>query len=304
VLGVEGGGDILVGSLVIHVLPHAGDVSSLLLAGLLDIEGLLLLPSSTVGEEVGFAVVSDSHDLGLGGEDNSGEGEDLELETGDVSRVEIDHREAGILSNEAQEVSRGREGDILHPRVAVVFRENGSEFLQFSLGKAFGGGGSLLVDSLGPCRNDTAFIVRGSGGHEDVVGMPLDGENSAFVLLDVLGDPPVVGFFEIADGNDLGSSSNSEFVLKRGPFNSGSATIETKNDESGLPFASFEGPHIGISVLRARKDSILLSPIKASHDLGMLIEGMLEVPIVSLLAIDLDDVVIGAKGDLCLISIP
>lgn len=53
-------------------------------------------------------------------------------------------------------------------------------------------------------------------------------------LLDMLGNPPIILLFEIADSNDSRTRSYSEFCLGGRPANECCRSIDTEEDESGL----------------------------------------------------------------------
>ena len=71
----------------------------------------------------------------------------------------------------------------------------------------------LLVQPLDERGEDSHLPVTSSGGDEDVSGVEVHGGDGALVLFDVLGDPPIVFFFVVADGDALGSRGDSELVL-------------------------------------------------------------------------------------------
>jgi len=61
-----------------------------------------------------------------------------------------------------------------------------------------------------------------------------------------------------------------------------------------------EGPHIGITILRASHNTVgLRGPINASHELIVLLQNDILFPTAATFLVDVDLVVIGAKGELC-----
>jgi hypothetical protein len=57
--------------------------------------------------------------------------------------------------------------------------------------------------------------------------MPIYLEYGRFMFLDVFGNPPIVIFFKITNGNAFGSTTNSKFVFCWTPFNMGCSTINS-----------------------------------------------------------------------------
>jgi hypothetical protein len=60
------------------------------------------------------------------------------------------------------------------------------------------------------------------------------GDGAADRLLDVLGHPPVVLLFEVADCDDAGAGADGEFGLRGGPADKGRGAVDAQEDESGL----------------------------------------------------------------------
>ena len=54
-------------------------------------------------------------------------------------------------------------------------------------------------------------------------------------LFEVLGYPPVVFGFEVADCYDAGAGSDCEFLFGGGPADEGGGAVDAEEDKSGLP---------------------------------------------------------------------
>lgn len=91
--------------------------------------------------------------------------------------------------------------------------------------------------------------IGGAGGEEDGVGVPGDGgDGAADGLLDVLGYPPVVLLFEVADGYDAGAGADGEFGFGGGPANKGRGAVDAEEDEGGLVAVGGGLPDEGVAV--------------------------------------------------------
>lgn len=119
--------------------------------------------------------------------------------------------------------------------------------------------------------------VGTSGREENVVGMPVEGEDgTADRLLDMLTNPPIVILLKVADANTARSRSDRKLVLLRRPANKSRSTVNTQENQSGLPLmrSTVEGPDIGVSVLGAGDDTVGLGgPVDRGYGLVVLGQG-------------------------------
>jgi len=86
--------------------------------------------------------------------------------------------------------------------------------------------------------------------------MPVNLQDGGLVLLDVLGDPPVIVLLKVANGDAFRSTTNGKLVLLRRPLHVSSGTVNTKDYEGGLPSIVLEGPHVSVTILRARHNTV------------------------------------------------
>jgi len=251
----------------------------------------------------GSVIVTSSDNGVLRSEDEVEEWQVVSLDGlhGGRSRVNVSEVNGAVVSAESDGVSRRAPLASVYPSVGVIELEDwltegdtGAETLRGS-----------LIDSLEEGVEDTALEVSGGSDNQAVVGVPVNLENGGLVLLDVLADPPVLLLFEVANADKFSTGGNGELVLFRAPLAVGGGAVETENHKNGLPLSSFESPHVSVSVLRARNDSVgLRGPIDRSHDLIVLSELGFELVIIAHLGVDVDLSVVGAKSNLCSIGVP
>jgi len=261
------------------------------------------LPSSLVLEQDRSTVVSDGNNSGFVDEDDVHKRQILGLHFrhSRLSRRDIGNVERGIVSNVSKEVARRAPLDGLDPPATLNLHERFSKDELVAKRSV----GDSLVNSLNVgSKNADLEVTRGSG-KESTAGVPIDLEDSGFVLLNVLGDPPVVVLLEVADRDALGTTAHCKLVLIRAPLDVSGGSVYSENNESWLPLVVLEGPDVGVTILRARHDAVGLgSPVDSRHDLVMLGQFVFQLEGSSLFGVDMDLVVIGAESDLCSVSIP
>jgi len=294
------------------VLEHGeGSTSGVGLGGLssclLLIEGLDKLPLSGTleGDEIRSAVETGDDDLGLIKEHAVAHGEELELDGagGDLTSGllgSLGDGHCGVMTDKAETVAAGAESDTLDPAVAVDL----SEGLVEGLACTPVGGSGTLVDTTDSAVKDTSLKVSAGGGKEAAVGMPCDLGDSAAVALDVGRDPPVVVLLKVADRDDLGTTADSKLLLVGRPADPSGCTVDTKDNENGVPLllGVVVGPHIGVTILRASHKTVGVGcPVNASDNTVVLTESVKDLA----LPVDDEDIVaVGAQGALCAVLVP
>lgn len=251
-------------------------------------------------ETVRLAIVAGADDLALGNPEQVGEGKELR---GDryhsrgrlFGTRRVDDCDAAVVSRECKRIARWREADAVHPacRAIQVLAADGVERQPFAPGGRLRTGISTFDE-----RAENARVPIGAACCEkDGVRVPGDaGDGGAQGLLEVLGNPPVVFFLEVADGNDPRSGADSEFRLVRTPAHAGSGAVDAQQDERRLPFACGRGfPDVGVAILRAGDDAAAIgSDVDAGDQLVVAAELVLQAELGALLGVELD--VVGA-GD-------
>lgn len=185
-------------------------------------------------------------------------------------RLRINKVDRGIMASKGKSVARGGECDRMNPS-ATATAELATQRVEGQL-VAPAGRSRLFIEALDEGRKDTSLHVSRTSSQQDVVGMPVNGQDSAANgLLQVLTGPPVIVLFKVADGNTAGTTGNSKLLLIRRPADKSSSTVDTQQDKSRLPNATFVGPDIGVSVLRASDNTVGVgSKIDAGDDLVVL----------------------------------
>jgi len=301
------------GTLVSLILEHLhstlsgrnslGSTSSLLL-----IEALHNLPGlrTSKSNEVRSTVETGNDDLALIKEHAVQHGKKLHL--GDCKSrlgtiVALSNRDGTVVTDENKSVARGAEGDTLNPTSAVKLAEGLIEGLLLTPSSL----NLPAVDLLDGTVEDTSLEVSRGSGKKLVVGVPCDASDGAAVLLDVLANPPIVVLLEVADRNNLGTTGNSKLVTLRAPLHVSGSTVDTKDNQHGLPLllTSIVGPHVSVTILRAGNDTVVHTvPVNASNNTVVLSEDMLSLPACAFLGSNDNVVVVGAEGTLGSVCVP
>jgi len=280
-----------------------GSSSSLLLIKALhDLPGL----RASESDKVRSTVETSDNELALIEEHAVHHGEELHLcncEGRLRTIVALSDRDSAVVANEGKPVARGAESDALDPTVAVELTDG---LVKWLLG-APRGGDLPAVDFLDGAVEDASLEVSRSSSKELVVGVPCDAGDGAAVLLNVLADPPIVVLLEVADRDDLCAAGDSELVTLRAPLNVGGSAVDTQDNQHGLPLllSSIEGPHVSVTILRARNDTVVDAvPVDASYNTVVLLENELSLPASALLSSDDDIIVVGAERALGAVRVP
>ena len=74
------------------------------------------------------------------------------------------------------------------------------------------------------------------------------GDGAADGFLEVLGYPPVVFLFKVADCDDAGAGTDGEFGFGGGPPDAGCGAVDAQEDKGGFPACWGEFPDVGVAV--------------------------------------------------------
>ena len=100
--------------------------------------------------------------------------------------------------------------------------------------------------------------IRRPSGEKHGIGVPGNGgDGGADGFLEVLGDPPVVFFFEVADGYEAGAGAGGEFGFGGGPADGCSGAVYAQEHESGFPACGGGFPDVGVAVYISHVTSAL-----------------------------------------------
>jgi hypothetical protein len=108
-----------------------------------------------------------------------------------------------------------------------------------------------LVNTLDESTEDTSVAIGASQGQQDAVGVPGNTRDGAAErLFEVLGHPPVVLLFKVADSCNTSTATHGKLCLIGRPSHTSSGSVDAEEDEGGAPGAVRGLPHIGVAVLR------------------------------------------------------
>lgn len=75
---------------------------------------------------------------------------------------------------------------------------------------------------------------------------------------------PVIFLFKVTHRYEARTAAHSKLVLFGGPLNAAGSTVDSQNDQGGLPYVPFLGPHIGIAVSATGHNAVALwGPVDA-----------------------------------------
>lgn len=96
------------------------------------------------------------------------------------------------------------------------------------------------------------MAVGAAQGKQDAVGVPGDAaDGAAEGLLEVLGHPPIVLLFKVADSGNSSTAADGELGLVGRPAHTRGSSVDAQEDEGGAPGAVGRLPDVGVAVLRA-----------------------------------------------------
>ncbi|KFY43017.1 hypothetical protein V494_02132, partial [Pseudogymnoascus sp. VKM F-4513 (FW-928)] len=187
-------------------------------------------PALAALEPVRLAIVARGDDLRLARPDQRHEGEQLRAHAyhgarGGVGAAGVHDRDAAVVGGEGEGVAAGRECSGVYPAGGVIQElpadgVEGEALTPWSWLRA-------LIHALDEGGEDAGMGVGGARGEEHGVGVPGDGgDGAADGLLDVLGYPPVVLLFEVADGDDAGAGADGELGFGGRPAHEGRGAVD------------------------------------------------------------------------------
>ena len=126
----------------------------------------------------------------------------------------IDHRHATVMSGKSQGTSTGREGNTMHPSSRIVEKLSTHRVEGKTLTPSTGFRTSInALDVAGKHASVGISRPRCQQNRVWMPGQRRDGASDRF--LQVLGYPPVILLLKVANGDDAGSRSDGEFLLRR-----------------------------------------------------------------------------------------
>mmetsp|Transcript_5120 Transcript_5120/g.9799 ORF Transcript_5120/g.9799 Transcript_5120/m.9799 type:complete len:201 (+) Transcript_5120:460-1062(+) len=179
--------------------------------------------------------------------------------------LEVDYGQRRVMACEGESCTRWAPCNTLDPATSLVK-------LAEQLTKRLCGSvrastiWQLILTFLNKGRENAALEVGAACEQQLVVWMPSDLQDGRLVLLDHLGNPPIVGFFVVAHRYALCSRSNSKLASIWRPLDINSSAVDTQNYQRWLPFVVLESPHEGVTVMRAGDQLVgHWGPVNTAH---------------------------------------
>ena len=116
----------------------------------------------------------------------------------------------------------------------------------------------------------------------------------------MLGSPPILLDVELADRNSSGTGCDSKFGFIGRPPHKSRRPVQPEQDQGRCPdIRSTQSPHISISILRARYDTVRVRrPSQRSDEFIVTQQGVGQLPIRAGPGVDLNFLSIGADREL------
>merc|ERR550539_915663 len=262
--------------LVLEDVPGADGAGRLLL--------LVLLQPCAKGEGAAGVEVEGDGDAVVAGGQYPGAGQPGQGQHGQQVRPELHHHhvlgrvrhgDGAVVSNPGQLAAVTRKADGVDPTSSVLRVGELRHQISHRHPVTPGCGGRFVLDLPDVAGVDADLEVRGAGGEEDVVGVPVKtGHGGLEWLLDVFGDPPVVVLLVVTDRDDLGSAAHSELVLLRAPSDTGCSPVDPEQHQGVFPLAiRLLHPDIGVPVTGAGHNPVGLGrPVNTRHPEVVLVQ--------------------------------
>lgn len=248
---------VLCFALEVHLFEHVqGGLFALVTAqsgSTLGLQGPAQLPTGSIALETeGLTVVTSSHNLALRRPDQTHEWQKLRIDADDstgwlLGGSGVDNSNAAVMSGKGESITAWRESDRVDPPGRVVHKlaADGVERQALTPNTGIRAG----IDTLDEAGENSSMGIGGSGSQENTVGVPGDsGNGTPDRLLQVLRNPPVILFLEVADSDDAVSRSDSELSLGRRPSNKSGGSGDSKQDQCRLVTCRGWLPNEGISI--------------------------------------------------------
>lgn len=162
------------------------------------------------------------------------------------------------MRRKRQRIPARRECNSMHPasRVVQELATDGVERQSLAPGRWF----RPLIHSLNVGREHSSVRISRAGSQEDGIGVPGQRSNrTADRLLQVLRNPPVVLFLEVAYRDHAGTRPHGEFLFRWGPADKCRSAIDPKKHQSRLPSRRGPLPDVGIAICSSCQHSILVN---------------------------------------------
>lgn len=163
----------------------------------------------------------------------------------------------------------------------------------------------LGVAALDEGRDHANVVIARGRRDQHVIWVPGDIQHGRRVQLNMLRHPPVAFLLEVANSNHFGARGDRKLVLARRPRTTRRRTTNTQQHQRGGPGVVLKTPHIRVTILRARQDTVqLVTPGQRGDHSIVLLQGLHQVKLTIRILVDLDGRIVGADRKQRAVRVP
>jgi hypothetical protein len=172
-------------------------------------------------------------------------------------RAGVHNRDAAVMASEGERIAARREGHSMNPsrRIIQEFSADGIEGETLAPRTWLWAG----INALDEARENPSMGISRPRRQQDRVRVPGQGGDCApDGLLQMLRNPPIVLFLEVADRNHSSPGSDGKLLLGRRPSHKRRGPVDSEKDQSWLPARGSFLPDVGVAVWQVGKLAVSL----------------------------------------------